>query len=330
MLWRGCVLRVGVIGMSFKTAQLNLLEEIAKGAQYLLGQKSIFFKHPTIVLSTCNRTEIYFSAIDLAEAQGDILTFLRLYSDNVFEHKLYSYFGIDAFTHLCRVTCGLDSAILAETEIQRQVKIAYQKSAQNLILPECLHYVFQKSLKIAKDIRHQFVLGKKNMTLYGTLWKIAKDVLEDVRKKRILLLGYSEINRGFASFLIHKGIRQFSLCTTNPDEIRLDCVLIFGRDLLETWQDFDLIVCATKSEKYLIEGKGRGNLIFDLSVPRNVNPVIEQATLLNIEQIHQIIEMEQKKRGLCLSESEAFLEKSVLHSAQIYRNKIEKKSSLVY
>ena len=328
MLWRGCLLRVGVIGMNFKTAQIGLLEQISRAAQYLSGERGLFFKHPTIILSTCNRTEIYFSALDLAEAQGDILCFLRSHIEGSFEHKLYSYFGIDAFSHLCRVTAGLDSAILAETEIQRQVKLAYAKSKGTLILPECLHYVFQKALKIGKQVRSEAFLEKGSVTLYGTLWQRSIEILGDLKKRSILLIGYSEINRGFASFLLHRGVHDFFLCTTKPADVSLEGAIVCGREVLNHWKNYDLIVCASKSAEYLIAGEGKGGLIFDLSVPRNVDPAVQGVQLMNIEQIHQLIERKQQSQGIRLAESETFIEKSVFHLARLYRAKIERKKCL--
>ncbi|HSX10169.1 MAG TPA: hypothetical protein VLF94_00410 [Chlamydiales bacterium] len=273
------MLNVGVLGINFKTADLQLREAIARGAQSLSGERSIFFRHPIVVLSTCNRTEIYFSADDLAEAHSDLLAHLRTQVESGFEHRLYSYFGIDCFAHLCRVASGLDSAILSETEIQRQVKVAYAH-ARNL--PSCLHYVFQKALRVGKAIRNQPGLRHESPTLYGTLWQLA-----EWRKRRILLVGYSEINRGFASFLMHKGVRRFSLCTRYPASVRLEEVHVYDRSVLDRWQEFDLIVCASQSERFLIVGEGEPrHSIFDLSVPRNVDPEVgKSSTLYNIDQL---------------------------------------------
>lgn len=328
MLWQGCFLKVGVIGMNFKTAPLGLLEQISRGAAHLSGEKSLFFRHPILVLSTCNRVEIYFSALDLAEAQADILSFLRSRIESIFEHKLYSYFGIDAFIHLCRVASGLDSAILAETEIQAQVKIAYKKATTTLILPECLHYIFQKALKISKEVRSQMFLNRGSATLYGTLWEVAAEFLVDIKKRSILLVGYSEINRGFASFLLRRGVNRFSLCTTKPENIVFEGAIVCGREILNQWQQFDLIVCASQSDQYLIEGEGKGGVVFDLSVPRSVDPSVKGAFLMNIEQIHQLIEKKQKMEGVRLVESEEFIERKSFHLARLFRDKMERKQKL--
>lgn len=304
------MLNVGVLGINFKTADLNFREAIARAAQSLSGEWALFFSHPTVLLSTCNRTEIYFSSDDLGSTHSDLLAFLRQLVEEPFEHRLYSYFGIDCFAHLCRVAAGLDSAILAETQIQRQVRVAYSQASR---LPACLHYIFQKALKVSKVIRNQRSLERGGLTLYGTLWQMA-----EWKNKRILLVGYSEINRGFASFLMHKGIEGFSLCTRNPSSVDLEGVHIHDRSILAKWQEYDLIVCASQANHFLITGTGDArHSIFDLSVPRNVDPAVGQtATLYNIDQLG--------RDGARLEQCEALLLENVIRLTRLFRIKIRR------
>jgi len=304
------MLQIGVLGINFKTAELALRESIARGAQSLSGERAIFFPHPIIVLSTCNRTEIYFSSDDLAAAHSDLLAYLRAQIEEEFEHRLYSYFGVDCFAHLCRVASGLDSAILAETEIQRQVKVAY---AQARRLPSCLHYAFQKALKVSKGIRNRLELERGTPTLYGTLWQLA-----EWKNKRILLVGYSEINRGLISYLMHKQVKDLTLCTRDPFSLKLEGIHLRDRTVLDRWQEYDVIVCASKANGYLISGNGSKNqVIFDLSVPRNVDPNVG-AKLYNIDQL-----IEQNEGALRLERCEAFLWENVLKLTRIYRSKTQ-------
>lgn len=309
-------IRIGVLGINFKTADLPLREAIARGAESLSGAAAIFFSHPTVLLSTCNRTEIYFSADDLAEAHSDLLAYLRAQIKEDFEHRLYSYFGIDCFVHLCRVAAGLDSAIFAETEIQRQVKVAYGRACERHLVPKCLHYGFQKALKVGKLIRSTIAIQRGFPTLYGTLWQLA-----EWQNKRILLVGNSEINRGFLSFLMHKGIEGIALCTKNPDSVRFEGVRAYDRRILEKWQEFDVVVCASRSEGYLIEGAAKeACTVFDLSVPRNVDPMVgRSATLYNIEQLNQMIEQRRTKEHL--EQCEALLWENAVRLARIYKVK---------
>lgn len=147
-------MRVGVLGINHKLAGLELRELLAKICYRRLhpGQ-STHGEHSFVLLSTCNRTEVYFSSANLAETHSYLLSILRNDVNEDFDQKLYSYFGQDCLLHLCRVTAGLDSAIIAETEIQGQVKSAYELAQEFHVLPFELHYLFQKSLGIAKKVR---------------------------------------------------------------------------------------------------------------------------------------------------------------------------------
>jgi glutamyl-tRNA reductase len=280
--------RVGVLGLNFKTASLELREKISRIASKMEEEEKLMQTYAIIPLSTCNRTEIYFSYPDLDQAKQKLLEFFESHTEEMLEESIYTYFGIDAFTHLCTVTAGLDSAILAETEIQRQVKIAYTRTAQKIKLPSISHFFFQKALHIAKLARNKIAIEKGAPTLYGTIWKMAEEKLGDLTKIPILLIGYSEINRGFISFLFRKKITNFTLITQNPFQPQLSHGKIYGRDFLPNWRSFPLILCATKADRYLITGDGTSSqLIFDLSVPRIVKPTIQHVELWNMERLHQ-------------------------------------------
>lgn len=325
MLQMGCVLKAGVIGLNHKTADLALREAMARGANALAGKKAFFFPYPTVLLSTCNRTEIYFSAENLSEAHTDLLSFLRSVVGTSFEQSLYSYFHADCFAHLCRVTAGLDSAIVAETEIQRQVKVAYARSTECLALPSCLHYIFQKALKIGKDLRSGFTLEQKAPSLYTALYQIAEGFWGRLSEKRILLVGYSEINRGLASFLLRKKIGRFYLATRHPESVALEGAEVHGRDLLKSWSAFDWIVTASRSEEPLIAGEsGKRHLICDLSVPRNVDPAVGKSpriSLLNIEEVNQWIDDRRRLGKESLNLCEEYVWDQVVNHCRIYREK---------
>lgn len=319
----GCFLKIGVIGVNFKTADLALREKMARAAEDLMGEKALFFRHPTIVLSTCNRLEVYFSSKDLAEAHNDLLSFFKLRINGSFEQKLYTFFGYDCFSHLCFVASGLDSAILAETEIQRQVKNAYRNAHRVLALPSVLHYVFQKALRVSKQLRSRLVVEQGAPTLFGTLFHLMKGHFQDLSKIQILLVGNSEINRGFASFLERKKVKGYTFCTRAPSKVRGKAV---GREELKSWNRYDMISSASYAKEFLIQGGSkREHLIFDLSVPRNVDPNVEKNSLVklyNIEEIDQMIEQKTVARNVSLKQFEKWVQDYVLKLALAYRKRL--------
>ncbi|MDE3045878.1 MAG: glutamyl-tRNA reductase [Verrucomicrobiota bacterium] len=329
MLQTGCVLKIGVLGLNHKTACLLLREAMARGASALAGEKALFFPHPTVLLSTCNRTEIYFSSDDLAETHSDLLAALRRHWIHAgpFEYRLYSYFGIDCFLHLGRVAAGLDSAILAESEIQRQVKVAYAKACELFSLPSCMHYVFQKSLKVGKLIRSEFQLARQAPTLSQAVWQLAKEKLGDLKQRRILLVGHSEINRSIAFFLVQRGITHFAMATREPSSVCIEGCSPRNRSELDRWADYDLIVAATSGDQYLLFGSStREHVLFDLSVPRTIDPSLAQepnTTLYNIEQVNQWINRKRSTHMDQLPLCDEILRQNVLRLARAFRAKLE-------
>lgn len=323
MIHSGCLLKLAVIGLNHKTAELDFREIMAKGASALSGEKALFFSHPTILLSTCNRTEIYFSADDLAEAHSDLLIFLRRHIDDSFEHRLYSYFGLDAFFHLSRVAAGLDSAIFAESEIQRQVKVAYQNAARISKLPSCVHYAFQKALKIGKEVRTIYGLSSAAPNLASTIWELANSAFEDLPLRKLLFIGHSEINRNLAAYFNRKKGPRLFLSTKQPSAVRIPDCTVFDRSELLHWRNYDLIIAASASDQYLISGVAvRPQLIFDLSVPRNVDPQLKTSpkiTLYNIETLNEIVA---EKRQAHLADSgriDELVRARTIQLARLYR-----------
>lgn len=319
-------LEFGLIGMNFKTAGLSLREEMSRALGRLSKQDRFQSEYAVISLSTCNRNELYFSSSCLKKAKLDLFAFLKTQIQEPFEEYTYFYFGLDAFIHLCRVASGLDSAVLAETEIQRQVKIAYQKTAESVYLPESIHYVFQKALKVSKEVRTRTDLKGGNAALFYALLEISRQSFADLNTKKILFVGYSEINRKFASFLRNEGIKNLTLATRSLHAVNWLNEQVYSRDLLTGWQEYDLILAATHCDQFLIEGKGKGShLIFDLSVPRNVDPLIQGACLMNIEQITHWIRMQNSLTMKSIHLAEHFVQERAKVLTDLYWKKVVKK-----
>lgn len=295
-------MRVGVVGVNHKSADLNLRELLAKACQRRFSPGNFLHgEHEIVLLSTCNRTEVYFSSDDLAATHSYLLRVLRCEVSEEFEHKLYSYFGFDCFAHLCRVTVGMDSAILAETEIQGQVKAAYESAAVWTMLSRDLHFMFQKSLKVGKGVRSSLPILHGISNLEEIVFQASEKRLGSIFEKEILFVGLSEINFKIYSSLKKRGASQITFCNRTLNKLQ---EFAFKNQLkslpwqrFHEWHNYDLIIFGTKSPEFLLRkrdlaGKVLGEkLIIDLSVPRNVEPgIAAKVPLLNIDQLNQKIE----------------------------------------
>lgn len=336
-------MRVGVIGINHKLADLKLREQLAKACQRRFGSfHAVHGEHHFILLSTCNRTEVYFSSEDLTASHSYLLNILRGDVEEEFDHKLYSYFGWDCFCHLTRVTSGLDSAIIGETEIQGQVKMAYENTTELHALPKEIHFLFQKSLGIAKKIRSELQLGRGMPNLEHAILQTGKQLFENPEHARLLFVGASEINLKVLGCLKTKNFQNITLCNRSDDQA-FSLADAYGIDFLPwaklcTWKEYDWIIFGTKSPDYLIRRQEIHNqdigkkLVMDLCVPRNVEPKLGQdprITLLNIDQINKLLKTRHRNMTHILAEAEQRVALATSQHANRYAEKIQSKFTVL-
>lgn len=335
-------MQVGIVGINHKLADLKLREQLAKICQKRFGP-GIFahLDHSFVLLTTCNRTEVYFSSPDLAETHAYILNTLKQNIEGDYEQKLYSFFQKDCFAHLARVTSGLDSAIIFETEIQGQVKIAYEKACLAGFLPKDLHFLFQKSLHVGKKVRSKVSLEQTIPGLEQAIYQTGQHHFKNKPHPTILFVGASDINLKILGYLKANGLQNISLC--NRTEVRAHHfakkyqIRSVDWDALTSWHQYDWVIFGTKSPEYLIshptfiDEAGSQKLIIDLCVPRNVDPMIGCAsniTLVNIDQINRMLNYRKRRISDIIRGTERLLDQFSTRQIEIFQAKNMKTGEL--
>ncbi len=328
-------MRVGVLGINHKLADLKLREMLALVCQRSFSPANSSHEgHHLVLLSTCNRTEVYFSSDELADTHSYLLNILRSEVKENVEQKLYSFFGYDCFLHLARVTAGLDSAVIAETEIQGQVKGAYEFASDFLKLPSELHYLFQKSLKIGKHVRSNLSLRRGLPDLEHALYSAGAHFFAKQEAPKILFVGASEINRKLLIHLKYKAAGAITICNRTL-AVADAWAEQYGIERLEwqrlsDWHTYDWIIFGTKSAYPLINSNSipatmdKQKLIVDLAVPRNVDPALSRdrrITLLNIDQINRSLRIRRRRMIDNLIQVEAQLAEAARTQVSIYQEK---------
>ncbi len=222
-----------------------------------------------VTISTCHRHEIYFSSEQLESKKEAIIELLKE-KLNLQTLPYHYYEKASCFEHLAKLMAGLLSPIIGETHVLNQVKKGYDRRVLNRSLSADMHYLFQKSLKIAKMFRfdHEKILGKE---------RLENLVLEKILKcvdfvDPILLVGNSEINRSILHELIAAGYQKIYLISKSwPSSIEKKITANLSYENLDLWTSYKAIVLATdsrqmvlKSHKGLVETK----LIIDLCIPK--------------------------------------------------------------
>lgn len=330
-------MKIGVLGINHKSAEIAVREYVSKAVLSRISRESeIGERLHCVTLSTCNRTEIYFSADNLAEAHSELLQVLREEIPLAFEHKLYSYFGVDCFLHLSRVTAGMDSVIIAESEIQRQVKSAYELTLVHYALPSVMHYLFQKCLKLGKLIRSSLPLTQNQVTIPKILFQISEHLFHSLSALPVLFIGNSEINRKVMAYFKRKGVKKIDLCTRSvlsaKEMAEKEQISLLSWEQISVWQEYPVVICGSNAPHYLLKEAGHAlqtRLVFDLSMPRNVAPHLArhpQLTLLNMEELSALLEQKQEKNLIEINRAEAVLFEGV----QRYLYSFHQKAKRVY
>jgi len=291
-------------GLSHKTAPIELREQLAPKHSELADRAHILKSrgqlNEIVLLSTCNRVEIYGTT---RGAASDIKSLFKLLCSKREELDAYIYVheNVDAVRHLLRVTAGLDSMVLGETEITGQMKNAYE-IARNAGLTGCvLNRLFQRAFQVTKEIRTRTGIGRGTVSIKSTAVELIGRT--DLSQQSIMVLGAGEMAENCVRFLVKKGAKSIFVSSRSFDralDLATRCgreAVCFGYCLFEM-RDVDVVIAATSSAETLLGRddvenlmKARRNrplLLIDLSVPRNIDPAVgglENVALYNIDDL---------------------------------------------
>lgn len=311
-------MKIGMVGINHLFSNLSQREQMTKVFQ------NHFYKFcplDFVLLSTCNRVELYFSTSCLMETYIQILKILQNETGKNFDQNPYSYFRIDCFLHLSRVIAGLDSLIFGESDIQRQVKLAYETARKRRKLSASLHYAFQKGFKIAKEMRTN--ASPPNIQLFLAVRALI-DRLE-LKQKRILIVGNSSVNRALMCELVSKEQCDFHLCT-RTGRSPFPKVKLRTWEEKERWSEYDVIIAGTYHEDYVIRPQEvtRSVLLIDLGVPRNIDPELSHepnAHLYNIDDLSRRVNSLKKMSQKKINSYEVKIKNRVIRQAFLFSQK---------
>lgn len=186
-----------VVGLNHKTAPIDVREKIAFDDQSLpralIELKERMPDTELVVLSTCNRVEIYLGAPDIEKRSDDISRFLSDYHDigaDAFVTHLYHHLDRDAVLHLFKVACSLDSMVVGEAEVLGQVKRAYMFALEEGVSGKVLNNLFQTAFAVAKHVRASSAIGERRVSVASVAVELALKVFSDFSDKTVM------INRG--------------------------------------------------------------------------------------------------------------------------------------
>jgi glutamyl-tRNA reductase len=253
--------------IDFKELSLEEREAYFKEFESLSNRNSV-------VLSTCNRIEIYSG-----EGMVDRNTVL----------------------HLFELVSGLRSKLLGETAILGQIKEAYRKACAEQILSKELHRLFQQALHVGKKVRSSTSISKGAMSYSQAVVQLLINHFADISGKTIVLLGANAMNADIMQFLTRKGVRTFLIGNRSYDKAqqlaqKFNAQAFHLSELSHNLASSDILISATSAPHAIVQPhhipSSRKLVIFDLAVPRDIAPEvsdIENITLFNLESIEEKI-----------------------------------------
>ncbi len=316
-----------VLGLNYKTAPLELRERLAiplhKASNLLemLGKRGIFDER--LLLSTCNRTEIYGVSAKSGESLRQAKDFLSEYSGtdlSLFENKLYILKQPHSVEHLFSVASGLDSMVLGETEIIGQVKDAYLAAHKLEQTGKVLNTLFQRSLKVAKDVRTQTGIGSGRVGVPSVSVDLAEKIFDRLKGIRVMVIGTGAMAAQVTKQLVSKGAFARVVSSRHLDRAQalaadLGTIAVPYDVYEEEMSEVDVLITSTLSSCVFISEKqirswmrARGDrplFIVDIAVPRNVEPSaekIDNVYLYNLDDLQGIANKNRAYRESQLSD----------------------------
>ncbi|UOF90185.1 glutamyl-tRNA reductase [Fodinisporobacter ferrooxydans] len=315
-------MHIMVIGLNYRTAPVELREKfsLSETAQrealtYLHGTRSIL---ESVIVSTCNRTEIYALVTSLHAGTEFFQWFLARLAgvdrDSFTSHS-YIYTGSDAVRHLFRVSAGLDSMVLGETQILGQVRNSYQLAHELGCIGSIFHTLFRKAVEVGKRAHTETQIGQNAVSVSYAAVELAKKIFSELSGKTMLIIGAGKMSELTAKHLNANGATKVLVANRTYERAQELADRFFGQALdlgrLDmALQEADIVISSTGSQGYVVERgqvsaimkKRRNRPLFfiDIAVPRDLDPdlnKLDNVYLYDIDDLEHVIAANLEERA---------------------------------
>jgi glutamyl-tRNA reductase len=316
------------VGLNHDSAPVEIREKLAFSASSVPIALSSFVQtfpnSEAVILSTCNRVEVYATSSDNSLNKATLLDFLSAFHDlpkEKFADHMYHYQDMNAVRHLFFVASSLDSLVRGETQILSQVKEAYMTATSAETTGSILNQLFQRSLNVAKDVHTRTNIGKGKVSVSSVAVDLAIKIFKDFSDKTIFIIGAGEMCELVLKHLVERGAKTAIVANRNYDKAKTLAEEYDGKAInYENLDDYlpqaDIIISSTAATHYVIHTEHiknaikarRGNpmLLIDIAVPRDINPEIakiDNVYLYNIDDLQTVansnIDDREKELGKC-------------------------------
>lgn len=309
------------VGLNYKTAPVEIRErlsfneaELADAMIALQKKKSVL---ENIIISTCNRTEIYAVVDQIHTGRYYIKEFLSQWFDlptGDFSPFLFIYSADRAVEHLFQVTCGLNSMILGETQILGQVRSSFTLAQQDETIGTVFNHLFKQAVTLAKKAHSETEINTNAVSVSYAAVELAKKIFGNLHNKNVLVIGAGKMGELAIQNLYSAGVKKVSVINRTHEKAvvlakRFDGKAKELRELQCALVEADIVISSTGSKDYVITKdlmsyvnqmrKGRPIFMVDIAVPRDLDPAlsqIESVFLYDIDDLEGIVEANLQER----------------------------------
>jgi glutamyl-tRNA reductase len=294
-------MKLQVVGCSHHNASVEMREQLAFSPEQVGNALSLLRRQypgtETVVLSTCNRVELYFAAENAERfpSHHDVVEFLAEFhglDPIVVFNELFERTGEDAIRHLFTVAGSLDSMVVGEAQILPQVKEAYERATTDNATGPLTHAAFQAAIRVAKRVARETAINEKRISVPSVaVADFAKQFFERFDDKHVLLIGAGEMGEETLRYLIDEGAKQITIVNRSRERAQALAKRITGN--VAPWDDLhsllvqaDLVVTTTGATEPILTANDfwqihhdrvqRPLFILDLAVPRDIEPTISE------------------------------------------------------
>ncbi|MFQ5956352.1 MAG: glutamyl-tRNA reductase [Candidatus Brocadiales bacterium] len=311
-----------VVGLNHKSAPVDVRERLAftpsTVAEALESFRKRFPYSETVILSTCNRVELYACSPEdtlNGDAVIDFLSEFHGIATERFRDHMYCYSGSKVVKHLFHVSSSLDSLVVGESQIVSQVKEAYMTAASCEATDKVLHQLFQQALNVAKAVRSDSCIAQGKVSISSVAVEFAEKIFQDFADKSVFIIGAGEMAELVLKSLVEKGTRTVMVSNRSYDRA-VKLADEFGGnavrydDLTNELSKADIVISSTAAPHYvlhpdhvreaMLKRKGNPMFLIDIAVPRDINPEVERIDnvyLYNIDDFKTEVEKNVDERA---------------------------------
>ncbi|GAA0858276.1 glutamyl-tRNA reductase [Aliiglaciecola litoralis] len=327
------------VGINHKTAPVELREKVAFPAESMVealaSLRQAVSADESVIVSTCNRTEIYVSVEEFQSMA--LVSWMAKYhgiDPASLQHNIYTFEDQHAVNHIMRVASGLDSLVLGEPQILGQVKQAYTSAKHSGAINTQFERLFQNTFSVAKKVRSETEIGANAVSVAFASVQLAKQIFSSLEKTRVLLIGAGETIELVAKHLRDSGVKGLTVANrtlSRAQELaeQIDAKVITLAQIPSVLPESDIVISSTAStlpiigkgmvESALKNRKHKPIFFVDLAVPRDIeNEVgeLDDAYLYSVDDLQHIVEQNMASRQNAAKQAEQI----IAHSTNDYMN----------